>query len=124
MNRLKLAIILTAVVGMPVAALADAEHIVAGACVGPHVDHVVPGDYRNGIPDKVVGDTPSLLVGPDGVPFTYRKIPAGTAYTVAEVRGGSVMLHATHYSMPFPVGSAVGWVRAADVHNLAMRNCN
>ena len=35
-------------------------------CVGPHVTSVIQGDYRHGIPDRAIGDTPPILEAPAG----------------------------------------------------------
>ena len=95
----------------------------AATCVGPHVDRVIPGDWRHGVKDTVIGATPDLLSGPGGHP-TGRKLPAGGAYLADRHVHGFYRLVGTHYSPPAPFGAAVGWVREGDMTGLALRNCN
>ena len=122
MPMLKMALL--AMAGVLVAGGARAADLpfVVGDCVRPRVSKVVPGDYRKGILDTVTGDTPAVLAGPAGA--QKGKLAAGTSYSVAAVRQGYLSLTGTKYSKPFPEGSPVGWVRAGDVHDLALRNCN
>ena len=106
----------------PAAAQPDADGPVnVNGCVGPHVQTVVQGDYMRHIPDRVIGDTPAILESPGGQ--TVGTLTAGTSYTVASLRRGYALLRATGFSKPFTQGQTVGWVRAADVHDLALRNC-
>lgn len=92
-------------------------------CVGPHVDRVIPGDWRHGVKDVVVGATPDLLAGPGGRP-TGGKLPPGGAFLVGSHVGGFYRLIGTRYSPPFPEGASVGWVAESDMTGLALRNCN
>ena len=106
----------------PAVAQADTDGPVTGnECVGPHVSSVVQGDYMRHIPDRVIGDTPAILESPGG--RTVGTLTAGTSYTVVSLRRGYALLRATHFSKPFALGATVGWVRAADVHDLMLRNC-
>lgn len=83
---------------------------------------VIQGDFRRGIPDRAIGDTPPILDAPAGQ--EVGQLSAGTSYTVVRLRRGYALLRGTRYSKPFAPGQTVGWVRAADVHYLALRNCN
>ena len=113
-------VILLAVLGRPCASWAQAS---ATTCVGPHVDRVIPGDWRHGIKDTVIGATPELLSGPGGH-RTGRKLPVGGAYIADRHVHGFYRLVGTHFSPPDPFGAAVGWVREGEMTGLALRNCN
>ncbi len=92
-------------------------------CVGPHVDRVIPGDWKHGVKDTVIGATPELLSSPGGHP-SGRKLPAGGAYIADRHVRGFYRLVGTHFSPPAQYGAAVGWVREGDMTGLALRNCN
>jgi hypothetical protein len=102
--------------------LASAQGVLV-TCVGPHVVRVIPGDWKHGGKDTVIGATPDLITGPGGLP-AGRKLPAGGAYLADRHVHGFYRLVGTHYSPPFPFGAAVGWVREPDMTGLATRNCN
>jgi hypothetical protein len=102
--------------------LASAQ-AVAVNCVGPHVDRVIPGDWKHGGKDTVIGATPDLLTGPGGRP-TGRMLPTGGAYLADRHLHGYYRLVGTHYSPPFQYGEVVGWVREDTMTGLATRNCN
>ena len=90
-------------------------------CVGPRVTHTIVGDYRHGIPDRVIGDSPAFFSQP-GTDKVGQLTP-GTTYTVASLSHGYALLRGTHYSKPFTPGETVGWVKMTDVHFLMLRNC-
>ena len=119
---LRMALLAMASVLVTGVAMAADLPFAVGDCVGPRVSKIVQGDYRKGILDKVTGDTPAVLAGPAGA--QKGMLTAGTSYSVAAVRQGYLSLTGTKYSKPFPEGSPVGWVKAGDVHDLALRNCN
>ena len=99
----------------------DLGPVAVGACVGPHVQTVIQGDYRRGIPDRAIGDTPPIYARPGG--GKVGELTVWTAYTVDRVHGGYALLRGTHASKPFAAGQSVGWVRASALHALALRNC-
>ena len=107
---------------LPARAHSEDGAITIDGCVGPRVQTVIQGDYRHGIPDRVVGDTPAIFGHPAGQ--EVGRLTAGTAYTVAQLARGYALLHGTKFSKPFAPGQTVGWVKSADVHFLALRNCN
>ena len=99
----------------------DTDPITIGGCAGPRVQTMVRGDYRRGVPDRMIGDTPPVY----GQPGDDRvgQLAAGTAYTVFGEHGGYVLLRADRFSKPFAAGQTVGWVRVEDLHSLMLRNC-
>lgn len=99
----------------------DTDPVTVGGCAGPRVQTVIQGDYRRGIPDRVVGNTPPVYGQPGG--DRVGQLVAGTAYTVVSERGGYFLLRADRFSRPFQPGQTVGWVRTSDVHSLMLRNC-
>ena len=99
----------------------DTDPVTVGGCAGPRVQTVVQGDYRRGIPDRVIGDTPPIYGQPGG--DRVGQLAAGTAYTVVSGHGGYVLLRADRFSKPFEAGQTVGWVRVEDLHSLMLRNC-
>ena len=116
---------IVAVGSMATTALAQTDAdgpIAVGECVGPHVQTVIQGDYRRGIPDRAIGDTPPILDVPAGQVVGHLSV--WTSYTVVSLRRGYALLRGTRLSKPFAPGQTVGWVKASDVHDLALRNCN
>ena len=106
----------------PAAAQPDTEGAVTvEACVGPRVQAVVQGNYRRHIPDRIIGDTPTILASPGG--RRMGMLTAGTAYVVAGLRGGYALLRATRFSNPFSPETNVGWVRLTEILSLPPRNC-
>ena len=100
----------------------DYGPVSTGACVGPHVDFVVPGDDKHIVPDRVYGVQPVTYTMPEGP--VSGKLPAGGSYSVEAVQRGYAQLVASRYARPLPSGAAVGWVQVSDVHTLASHNCN
>ena len=91
------------------------------ACVGQHVQTVIQDDYRRGLPDRAIGDTPAILHAPGGRVIGH--LAVWTSYKVGSPRGGYALLCGTRFSEPFAPGQTVGWIKASEVHSLALRNC-
>lgn len=118
--RLLAAAALLATVGSTVQA-ADDGPLTRGECAGPHVDHVVVGDYRHGVPDRVIGATPTIMAEPGT--DKVGQLTAGTAYTIVDLQHGYALLRGTRFSKPFTPGATVGWVKVSELHFLMLRNC-
>ena len=99
----------------------DTDPVTVGGCAGPRVQIVIQGDYRRGMSDRFVGDTPPIYGQPGG--DRVGQLATGTAYTVVSERGGYFLLRADRFNRPFQPGQTVGWVRTSDVHSLVLRNC-
>lgn len=93
-----------------------------GACVGPHVDFVVPGDDKHIVPDRIYGFQPVTYAMPEGP--VNGKLPAGGSYSVQTVQRGYAQLAPSRYTRFSPPGAVVVWVQVSDVHTLAIHNCN